>query len=418
MAILILKNKNAAINRYCVMLNNRTNSAIFSKKNILHKKVYIIMERKFEIINLVIILLLAIHLPAQVQLDTESKYGFKVDQKVACTEVKSQDRTGTCWSFATASFLESEVIRKGKGEHDLSEMFVVGNIYRDKANNYVLRQGKANFSQGSLSHDLINIAEKYGLVPESVYNGKLDDTEKHDHSEMSAVLKGMLDGVLKQKRLSKTWKKAFDAVVNVYLGEAPKSFDYNGKKYTPKSFAKSLDINPDDYITLTSYTHHPFYETFVLEIPDNYSNGSYHNVPMNEMQSVVDHAIQKGYSIVWDGDVSEKGFSAKNGIAVLPLDASREDLFINPGAEIEVTQLLRQETFESYSTTDDHLMHITGTSKDAQGNKYFLIKNSWGEISAHKGFLHMSEAYFQLKTVGVMVHKDAIPDAIAKKLGL
>ncbi len=376
------------------------------------------MNKKIELFGFILALLVVVSLPAQVQLEKESKYDFKVEQKVECTEVKSQDRTGTCWSFATSSFLESEMIRKGKGTHDLSEMFVVRNIYRDKAKNYVLRQGKANFSQGSLSHDLIRVAKRHGIVPESVYSGKLEGAEKHNHSEMEAVLKGMLDGVLKMKNLSPKWPIAFDCVVDTYLGEAKDEFTYNGKKYTPKTFVDEMDINPDDYVSITSYTHHPFYEPFILEIPDNYSNGSFYNVPMDEMESIVDNAIKNGFSVAWDGDVSEKGFSAKEGMAVLPKDAKREDLFVNPGEELKVTQQLRQETFESYATTDDHLMHLTGVAKDKKGTKYFLIKNSWGEVSDFKGYLHMSEAYFELKTVAVMVHKDAIPVSIAKKLAL
>ncbi len=376
------------------------------------------MSKKFELLCLAVVFLIAISLPAQVQLEKTSEYNFKIEKKVECTEVKSQDRTGTCWSFATASFLESEMIRKGKDYHDLSEMFVVRNVYKDKAKNYVLRQGKANFSQGSLSHDLIKIAKRHGVVPESVYSGKLEGEQKHDHGEMAAVLKGMLDGVLKRKRLSQKWSKAFDCVVDTYLGEAPEEFSYNGKTYTPKSFAAEMDINPDDYVSITSYTHHPFYEPFVLEIPDNFSNGSFYNVPISDLESIVDNAIKNGFSVAWDGDVSEKGFSAKNGIAVLPKDNEREDLFMKPAAELKVTQELRQETFESYATTDDHLMHLTGISKDQKGTKYYVIKNSWGEISDFKGYLHMSESYFELKTVAVMVHKDAIPEGIAKKLAL
>ena len=297
-------------------------------------------------------------------------------------------------------------------------MFVVRNVYRDKAKNYVLRQGKANFSQGSLAHDLINVAEKYGVVPESVYSGKLDGAESHNHGEMEAALKGMLDGILGRKSLSSKWSEAFDCVVDVYLGTMPDEFTYGGKVYTPVTYAESLDINPDEYVNITSYTHHPFYNQFVLEIPDNYSNGSFYNVPMEELEKIVDNAVKNGYSIAWDGDVSEKGFSAKNGIAVLPVDEKREDLFVVPGEEVEVTQELRQSTFESYATTDDHLMHLTGIAKDENGNKYYLIKNSWGEIGEFKGYLYMSEAYFQLKTVSVLVHKDAIPKEIAKKMTL
>lgn len=346
----------------------------------------------------------------------KSGYTFSNEKTVTCTPVKSQDRTGTCWSFATASFLESEAIRQGKPAMDFSEMYVVRKVYQDKAQNYVLRQGKANFSQGSLSHDLINIANSYGMVPESIYSGLLEGEQKHNHREMEAVLKGMLDGVLKQKRPSKNWKKAFESVLDIYLGEAPEKFDYNGKNYTPQSFAKEMGINPSEYVSFTSYTHHPFYEDFVLEIPDNYSNGSFFNVPMTDLQQIVENAIKNGYTVAWDGDVSEKGFSAKQGIAVLPVDEKREDLFDKPGAELKVDQKMRQETFENYSTTDDHLMHLTGTATDQKGTKYFLIKNSWGKISEHEGYIYMSEPYFQLKTVSVMIHKDAVPKSIWEKI--
>ena len=362
--------------------------------------------------------LLGASLSAQVEVEKPNNYDFTRQQTVECTEVKSQDRTGTCWSFATASFLESEMIRSDKGRHDVSEMYVVRNIYRDKARNYILRQGKANFSQGSLSHDLIAAARKHGMVPESVYSGKDDADAKHDHSEMEAVLKGILDGVLKQKRPSPKWRDAFEAVLDVYLGEVPASFTYAGRKYSPESFAKEMSLNPDDYVNITSFTHHPFYHSLILEIPDNYSNGSYYNVPIDELEAIVDHALKQGYSIAWDGDVSEKGFSSKNGIAILPEDFKREDLFENPGPEQKVDQQMRQQAFESFATTDDHLMHLTGIAKDSQGTKYYVTKNSWGEISPYKGFLHMSAPYFRMKTVAVMVHKDAIPKAIAKKLDM
>lgn len=353
---------------------------------------------------------------AQVEMKSPNSYGFESVKTINCTPVKSQDRTGTCWSFATSSFLESEAIRMGHGPQDFSEMYVVRNVYKDKARNYVMRQGKANFSQGSLSHDLIRVIGDHGMVPESVYSGKLDGDKKHDHSEMAAVLKGMLDGVLKQKRLSKKWMKAFDAVVDTYLGETPQQFTYDGKKYSANSFAKEMGLDADNYVNITSFTHHPFHKKFILEIPDNYSNGSFYNLPIEEVQAIVENAINQGYSVAWDGDVSEKGFSSKNGMAIIPEDAEREDLFINPGKEKKITQEMRQEQFESYATTDDHLMHLTGISKDKNGTKYFLIKNSWGEVSEYKGYLYMSEAYLQLKTVAILVHKDAIPARIKNKM--
>lgn len=353
---------------------------------------------------------------AQVEIKSPNSYGFESVKTINCTPVKSQDRTGTCWSFATSSFLESEAIRMGHGPQDFSEMYVVRNVYKDKARNYVMRQGKANFSQGSLSHDLIRVIGDHGMVPESIYSGKLEGDKKHDHSEMAAVLKGMLDGVLKQKRLSKKWMKAFDAVVDTYLGETPQQFTYEGKKYSANSYAKEMGLDADNYVNITSFTHHPFYKNFVLEIPDNYSNGTFYNLPIEDVQAIVENAINKGYSVAWDGDVSEKGFSSKNGMAIVPNDPKREDLFVNPGKEKMITQEIRQEQFESYATTDDHLMHLTGISKDKDGTKYFLIKNSWGEVSEYKGYLYMSESYLQLKTVAILVHKDAIPAKIKSKM--
>jgi len=336
------------------------------------------------------------------------QYDFSHTHDLECTSVKSQANTGTCWSFATSSFIESELMRMGKGEHDLSEMFVVRNIYKDKARNYLLRQGQANFSQGSLSHDLMRIMSSKGIVPESSYSGLVTKGQAHNHSELEAGLKGFLDGVRKSKGLSKRWPMAMEAILNTYLGEAPESFKYQGKSYDPQSFAESLDINADDYINLTSFTHHPFGEEFILEIPDNYSNGAFYNVPLTDMMDIIDKAMEQGYTIAWDGDVSEKGFDAKKGIAVLPAKPNRKDLFTEPGDEVQVTQALRQENFESLSTTDDHLMHMVGKAKDKAGNEYYIIKNSWGKISPYKGYLYMSRAYVEMKTISVMVHKDMV----------
>lgn len=346
----------------------------------------------------------------------DAQYTFKTEKKNLCSEVKSQDRTGTCWSFATASFLESELMRMGKGNINLSEMFIVRNIFKDKAMNYILRQGKANFSQGSLSHDLIRMTEKAGLITEDAYSGLIAGDEKHDHSEMEAGLKGFLDGVRTRKTLSTKWMGAFSGILDSYMGSVPTKFAHKGKSYTPKTFVADSGIKPHDYISITSFTHHNFYDEFILEIPDNYSNGSFYNVPLDEMMSVIDYALLAGYTIAWDGDVSEKGFSAKNGIAILPLDVQREDLFTVPGEEMTVTQENRQENFENYRTTDDHLMHLVGIALDQNGTKYYLIKNSWGEISDFKGYLYMSESYLKMKTVSIMLHKDALPKSSSSKL--
>jgi len=344
------------------------------------------------------------------------QYKFKHTKDLEVTPIKNQARTGTCWSFATSSFIESELMRMGKGEHDLSEMYVVRNIYLDKARNYVLRQGKANFSQGSLSHDLMRMMKKGGVVPESVYSGLTDGQKSHNHSEMEAGLKGFLDGVLKSKTLSKKWPVAAECILDSYLGDYPESFEYDGKKTDPVTLANDLGLNAKDYVSLTSFTHHPYNESFILEIPDNYSNGSFYNVPLNELIKIMDEAVSKGYTVAWDGDVSEKGFNAKKGIAVLPKDPERADLFEIPGDELKVNAESRQDNFESFSTTDDHLMHLIGTAKDQNGTEYYIIKNSWGDISPYKGYLYMSKAYAAMKTVGIMVHKDVLSEKIKSKI--
>jgi bleomycin hydrolase len=257
-----------------------------------------------------------------------------------------------------------------------------------------------------------------GAIPESAYSGKLPGDFMHDHSEMEVALKGMLDVITQQKKPSSKWVSGVAGILDAYMGDAPDKFTVNGKEFTPKTYAANLGINPSDYISFTSYTHHPFDQQMILEIPDNWSNGSYYNVPFTELVTITKYAISKGYSVAWDGDVSEKGFSGSKGIAVLPVNEKREDIFTRPDEEVAVTQELRQETFTNFSTTDDHLMHVTGTAKDQQGTTYFYVKNSWGEISPYSGYVYMSEPYFRLKTVGIMVHKDAVPTDIRKRLGI
>ncbi len=341
------------------------------------------------------------------------KYEFTIDRNLECTDVESQDQTGTCWCFATASFIESELIRQGQGQHELSEMFIVKNIYRDKAMNYLLRHGKANFGEGALAHDFINAAGKYGLVPDEVYSGLIDGEEKHDHSEMVAVLEGMLQALAGRRRLGTSWDEAYGAVLDAYLGVSPAEFSYQGNTYTPQSFARHVGFNPDDYVNFTSYSHHPFGRPFVLEIPDNFSNGSFQNVPVDRLVEIIDTALDNGYTVAWDGDVSERAFSAGAGLAVLPTPDRRDALKV-PGDEIEVTQEMRQATFEELSTTDDHLMHLVGRAHDQLGHKYYIIKNSWGPQSGpYNGYIYMSEPYVRLKTVSLVVHKDALNAAAA-----
>jgi bleomycin hydrolase len=346
------------------------------------------------------------------------QYGFKIEKQLTCTSVKDQQQTGSCWSYTTISFLESELLRLGKPPVELSEMYMVRTIYQDKARNYILRQGKANFSQGALSHDVTRAWRLAGAMPQEAYDGKLPGSPIHDHGEMEAVLKGLLDGVLASKKPSAQWMTAFRNVLDSYMEAVPERFIFQRQELTPQSFAASLGIDPDDYLTFTSFSHHPFYRTFVLEIPDNYSNGLYYNLPLDELQALADHALANGYTIAWDGDVSEKGFAAGRGLAVLPADPEAKGIFDAPVKELPVNQSNRQQAFENFSTTDDHLMHITGWATGADNTRYYLVKNSWGAIGPYQGYLYMSAPYFRMKTVGVMVHRDAVPEDIARKCGL
>ncbi|MGB0521521.1 MAG: C1 family peptidase [Flammeovirgaceae bacterium] len=347
---------------------------------------------------------------------TFAQYKFTVIVQNEATPVKNQDQTGTCWSFATASFLESELIRQGKGKHDLSEMFVVRKVYKEKAANYLAKKGKAVFSQGSLSHDLIDAIGQYGIVPETVYTGMQEGERWHDHSELEVSLKGLLDGLAKKENVSYRWKQIYDTILDTYMGQAPEAFTYQGKTYTPQSFAKELNIQTEDYISITSFAHHDFYETFVLDLPDNFAGGYYYNLPLDEFQSAIDHALQNGYTVSWDADVTEDGFCTYNGVAVIPENPNAKHLFKKPIKEVTVTQELRQAQFESEETTDDHLMHITGMAKDQQGNTYYIVKNSWGEKSGKDGYMYVSAAYLRLKSISVMMHKDALPMMVSDKL--
>lgn len=346
-------------------------------------------------------------------------YQFSEVNNLTSTEVKSQDNTGTCWSYSTTSFLESEVLRLGKGNVDLSEMYNVRMVYPKKAIDYVRYQGKNQFSQGSLAHDVIWSAGTYGLIPEFAYPGKENKDDKHDHSEMEKVLKSILDVVLKESPISTTWSKAFNGVLDAYLGEVPQKFDYENKTYTPKEFASYLGFDASNYVSITSFTHHPFYEDFILEVPDNFSKGSFENVQLDELVKIIDHALDNGYTLAWDGDVSEKGFSSKEGLAILPeKGASKETLFKEVVKEEVTTQKSRQKNFDSQRTTDDHLMHITGKMKDQNGVIYYKVKNSWGSERGHDGYIYMSTEYLKMKTVSVLLHKDGVPKDLAKKLDI
>lgn len=368
-------------------------------------------------------------------------YVFTPVKELKVTPVKNQNRTGTCWSFSGLGFLEAELIRQGKGEFDLSEMFIVGHSYKDKADKYVRLHGKLNFGQGGSFEDVLYVTKHYGAVPESVMNGLQYGEDMHVHGEMEAIAYNYVNAVVKNNngKLSTSWKKGYDAVIDSYLGEVPEKFTYNGKEYTPQTFAKELGLNIDDYVSLTSYTHHPFYSEFPLEIEDNWRWANSYNLPLDEFMAVFENAINTGYSIAWGSDVSEKGFT-RNGIAVVPdikaIETSGSDqdkwvglsktekdneikkLIEKPCQEIAVIQAMRQEAYDNYQTTDDHGMIIYGIAKDQTGKKFYMVKNSWGTDNKYQGTWYASEAFVAYKTMNIIVHKDALPKTIAKKLGL
>lgn len=366
-------------------------------------------------------------------------YQFTEVVTVPATPVKNQAATGTCWCFAATSFMESELLRMGKGEYDLSEMFIVRQKYMNQLQDNYLRRGEGNIGQGSLAHTFKNAYRQVGIVPEEVYKGINYNSENHNHSEMAQYMKAIADVAVKNKKRSPEYDKLIQNLFDTYLGKLPAKFTYKGKEYTPKSFAESLGLNMDDYIELTSFTHHPYYVKFDVEVPDNWEHQLMYNLPLDEMIETIDYALNNGFTVCWDGDVSEKGFSFKNGVAINPEVKKVEDLsntdrarfekmdekarleevykFEQPYPEIKVTPEVRQEGFEAFVTTDDHLMHLTGITKDQNGTKYYITKNSWGtDRNKFGGYLNMSESFVRAKTIYVMVHKDAIPKAIKAKL--
>lgn len=374
--------------------------------------------------------------------DSTSGFRFNDIHTVRTTSVKDQNKSGTCWCFAGTSFIEDEILRQGGDSLDLSEMFSVRKCYEDKADKFVRMYGNTSFSPGGALTDVAYVWKNYGAIPEEFYRGLNYGEEKHVHGELQGVLSGLVHTVAKKpnKKISTAWKGAVDGVLDAYLGEVPETFTYNGKTYTPQSFAASLPFNPDDYVALTSFTHHPFYEAFILEVPDNWTWDKYMNVPLDELKAIADYAIENGYPVLWAADVSEKGFKWKDGVALMPKGKDEADMegtelsrwvklsdedkankryeFKGPVEEITVTQEMRQADFDSQETMDDHAMEIVGIAEDQDGNRYYRVKNSWDTNQIYDGFIYVSMPYFLDKTMSLLVHKDAVPGQIAKKINL
>lgn len=371
----------------------------------------------------------------------DSGFVFTDVTVVKTSPVRDQNKSGTCWAFSTTSFFEEEILRKTGKLVDLSDMFTVRHCYGDKADRYVRLYGDCNFSQGGSGMDMPHVWRVYGMMPEEAYPGIQYGEDKHVHAEMERVLKGYVDAVAAKpnKRVSTAWRKGYEGVLDAYLGEIPETFVYEGKTYTPQSFAASLPINMDDYVPITSFSHHPFYQEFILEVPDNWLYERYMNVPLDEMQAIVDNALDNGYPVAWAADVSEGGFKWAKGFAVMPKGKSEGDMdgtelsrwvklsdkdrenakydINGPVAEIEVTQEVRQDMFDRQETTDDHGMVIVGRAVDQKGNKYYKVQNSWDTNQIYDGFFYVSEPYFRAKTVDILVNQEAIPAEIAKKIG-
>ena len=370
-------------------------------------------------------------------------YEFTVVKENYVTPVKNQANSGTCWSYSTISFLESEAIKKGAPKDlDLADMFPVYMGYSDKAVKYIRLDGILNYEQGSSFGDVIYTLKHYGMLPQTEMEGLNYGTTKNAHKELCALLKAYVKVIDSKPNntLTTAWHRGLNGILDAYLGEVPEKFTVEGKEYTPKTYASDyLKLDGDDYVSITSFTHHPFYSQFAIEVPDNWRWDLSYNLPLDEFMEVFDNAINEGYTIVWGADVSETGFT-RNGIAVAPdvkatteIAGSDEERWIGkskdeknafiynlnaPGKELVVTQEMRQEGYDNKTTTDDHGMHIFGIAKDQNGTKYYMVKNSWGPSGKYKGFWYASEAYVKYKTMNIVVNKNAVPAHIKAKLGI
>lgn len=365
---------------------------------------------------------------------------FVVVKANPITSIKDQNQSGTCWAYSSLAFFEAELLRMGKGEHDLCESFLVYHTYMDRADKAVRTHGDVSFSQGGSFYDAVYCLKNYGICPQeampapgSLYGDSLFNFNQLD-AVASAYVKAIAQG--KHKKLSLSWKKDLCNIYANYFGELPKSFKVDGKEYTPHFYAESLGLNMDDYVSLTSYTHHPFYTKFVLEIQDNWRWAESYNLPLDEFMEVMVSAVKNGYTFAWGSDVSEKGFDARKGTATVPSGAKDNDKTGSDAArwtgsndrnnatiaggdgELTITQEMRQIGYDNWTTTDDHGMVIYGIAKDAKGKEYFMVKNSWGDYGPYNGMFYASMPFVAYKTMNILIHKDALPKKIARKLGL
>ncbi len=366
------------------------------------------------------------------------EYEFTVIKENPVTSIKNQYRSGTCWCYSALSFIESEILRTKGQEVDLSEMFVVGKSYHDRTIKYVRVDGHLNLAAGSSFGDVLHVIGDYGIVPQEAYSGFNYGTEMPEQAELDAAVKGYADAIVKNpnRKLTTAWVNGLDGILNAYFGEVPATFNVNGTEYTPESYRDALGINPDDYVNLTSFTHHPFYEPFIIEVCDNWRWDSAYNLPIEEFMDVMYNAIENGYTIAWGSDVSEKGFT-RNGLAVMPVeekkaaagsdqerwvgkavDQPKEEVKAELPEEMVITQEMRQDGYDRKTTTDDHGMHIYGLAKDQNGTKYVMVKNSWGDAGKYKGVWYASDSFVKYKTLNIVVHKDALPKDLKKKLGI
>lgn len=389
-----------------------------------------------------IFLALSLGSHAQEQKEAEG-YKFEVVKENPVTSIKNQGSSGTCWSWSGVAFLESEIIRSGKQSVDLSAMYIVRRNYFDKAVKYVRMNGAVNFSQGGSFADVFETLNEYGVIPLNQYEGLNYGATTHQHNELFSALDGYIQAICKKPNggvLSTVWQEGFDGILDAFFGDIPTNVTYAGKSYTPQALAKELDLKDENYISLTSFTHHPFYKPFAIEVADNWRWALSYNLPLDDMIATFDNAIENGYTIAWAADVSEVGFT-RDGIAVIPDETAQENIGSDqahwlglskgekntllrkkiasgPVKEKVVTQEMRQKAFDVQETTDDHGMLIYGIAKDQNGNKYYMVKNSWGETGPYNGFWYVSEAYVRYKTTSAVVNKTSVPKNIAKKLGI